>query len=385
VGPGFRNLFLEPADHELVTADGSLTTSLGRLGSLTVGATLGGPDAFSSRTTQVTPDLVGRVAIPSTTALQTTASSQHDRLLRLGYSVGLTSRVQLSLNATRTDKQNGPTSWEGFGSLTFALGWRTVASSLTTVDPDGKALTTVNLQRSLPLGPGFGFRIDADAQDPFRTQGVFEVQSRRAIIGVRADASKDSETVGTINLAGSIVGIGGQVLLSRPVDDGFALVRVPDIRGVQVFANNQEQGRTGRNGSLFVPELQSYLSSPISINQDDVPVEVKLGEVSQNVAVPYRGGAVVTFDAKLIRAITGRLEVAGAQPSYGTLSIDLAGQRFSSPLNVTGEFYFEDLPPGDHPAIATWDSRSCRATVRMPTGTRPMINVGVIPCVEEAK
>jgi outer membrane usher protein len=385
VGPRFRNLFLEPANQAQVTADGSVTTSLGWFGALTVGATLGGANAFAARTTQTTPDFLGNVYMPAPTALQTTVSSQSDRLLRFGYTASLTPRMQLSLNATRTYAPSTPVTWQGFASLTFALGWRTTASALTTVDPDGQALTTVNLQRSLPNGPGYGFRIDADAQDPYRSQGVFEVQTRRAIIGVRADASQDSKTVGTINLAGSIVGIGGELLLSRPVDDGFALVKVPNASGVRVLANNQEEGRTGRNGSLFVPNLQSYLSNPISINQDDVPVDVKLGEIEQDIAVPYRGGAVVTFEATRIRALTGRIEVAGAQPSYGTLSIEVAGQRFSSPLNVSGEFYFEDLPPGDHPAVATWEGRSCRATVRMPKGTESMTDIGAVPCVEEPR
>ena len=111
---------------------------------------------------------------------------------------------------------------------------------------DGKALTSVNVQRSLPLGPGFGFRIDADAQEPYRTTGIFEVQGRRGIIGVRVDGSQDDKTIGTINLAGSIVAIGGEVLLSRPVDDGFALVKVPNSRGVRVLANNQLSGTHGK-------------------------------------------------------------------------------------------------------------------------------------------
>ena len=196
-----------------------------------------------------------------------------------------------------------------------------MASAVTTVDQAGEALTSVNVQRSLPLGPGFGFRIDADAQEPYRTQGIFEAQGRRGIIGVRADGSQDDKTIGTINLAGSIVAIGGEVLLSRPVDDGFALVKVPNSRGVRVLANNQLSGRTGRRGSLFVPDLRSYLSSPIGIVQDDLPVEMKLGAISQDIAVPYRGGAVVVFEANVIRALTGRLDVGGKAPEYGTLTV----------------------------------------------------------------
>ena len=147
------------------------------------------------------------------------------------------------------------------------------------------------------------------------------MQGRRGIIGVRADASQDDKTVGTINLAGSIVGIGGEVLLSRPVDDGFALVKVPNSRGVRVLANNQLSGRTGRRGSLFVPDLRSYLSSPIGIVQDDLPVEVKLGATSQDIAVPYRGGAVVVFEANIIRALTGRLDTGGKAPGEIALSV----------------------------------------------------------------
>ncbi len=383
IGPKFQNLFLTPANQQQVTADGSVGVALGRLGSLTVGGTLGGPDALTARISQIDPDLIGRLPDSVQRSLQDALASAHDKLLRLGYSLGITSRAQLSLNATRAQRAGSPTTWEGFASLSVALGGRTVASAVTTVDPQGEALTSINVQRSLPLGPGYGFRLDADAQSPYRTTGTFEVQGRRGIIGVRADGAEGDKTIGTINLAGSIVAIGGQVLLSRPVDDGFALVRVPDIRGVRVLANNQEQGRTGRGGSLFVPDLRSYLSSPIGIVQDDVPVDINLGAISQDIAVPYRGGAVVVFEARVIHALTGRLDVAGTPPAYGTLLVTAGAAGFSSPLNVSGEFYFEDLPPGDHPAVASWSGRTCRATIHMPDKAPSMTDAGVVTCVEE--
>lgn len=385
IGPRFQNLYLEPANREQINADGSASVSLGWFGSLTLGGTIGGPEALLARLSQINPDFIGRIPVPVRTKFQDALAARHDKLLRLGYSVNITSRVQLTANATRAERTGFPITWEGFASLTVPLGWRTIASAVTSVDTEGEALTSVHLQRSLPLGPGFGFRVDADTQDPYRTQGTFEVQSRRGIIGVRADGSQDDKTLTTINLAGSVVGIGGEVLLSRPVDDGFALVRVPNARGVRVLANNQLSGRTGRRGSLFVPDLRSYLSSPIGIIQDDVPVEVKLGEVSQDIAVPYRGGAVVTFEAKLIRAVTGRLAVKGTEPAYGTLTIEAGGQTFTSPLNATGEFYFEDLPPGDHAATATWGEHSCTARLRMPKGVEPMIDIGAVTCVEGPK
>ena len=78
VGPRFRNLFLEPADQRQVTADGSISTSLGWLGSLTVGATLGGPDAFSARTTQVDAGFPRKRPDAGADRAADTLVSQHD-------------------------------------------------------------------------------------------------------------------------------------------------------------------------------------------------------------------------------------------------------------------------------------------------------------------
>jgi len=382
IGPKFQNLFLMPADRAQVSADGSASFSLARLGSITIGGTLGGPEALTARVSQIDPDLLGRLPDSLKRNLKDALATQHDRLLRVGYTLNVTSRAQLSLNATRVDKAGSPTAWEGFASLTLALGWRTVASAVTTVDAAGQASTSVNVQRSLPLGPGFGFRLDADAQAPYRTSGTFEAQGQRGIVGMRVDGAQDDKTIGTFNLAGSIVAIGGEVLLSRPVDDGFALVKVPESPGVRVLANNQLQGRTGRRGSLFVPDLRSYLSSPIGIVQDDLPVEVKLGAISQDIAVPHRGGAVVVFEAKVIHALTGTLDAAGKPPQYGTLLVTVGTTEFSSPLNANGEFYFENLPPGDHPGVASWSGRTCRATIHMPDKAPPMTDAGVVTCAE---
>jgi outer membrane usher protein len=385
IGPKFQNLFLAPANQGQVNADATASVSLGRFGSLTVGGTLGGPDALAARISQIDPDLLGRLPDSVKQNLQDALATQHDKLLRLGYSTNVTSRAQLSLNATRVQQAGSPTTWEGFASLTLTLGWRTVASAVTSVDPDGKALTSINVQRSLPLGPGFGFRVDADAQAPYRTSAIVEAQGRRGIIGARVDGAQDDKTIGTINFAGSIIAMGGEVLLSRPVDDGFALVRVPNLPGVRVLANNQPVGRTGRRGTLFVPDLRSYLSSPIGIVQDDLPVEVRLGAISKDIAVPYRGGAVVVFEATVIHALTGRLDVAGTAPAYGTLSVTVGGTEFRSPLNVTGDFYFEDLPPGDYPGVASWSGHTCRATIHMPDKAPSMTDAGVVTCREERR
>ena len=48
--------------------------------------------------------------------LQDALATQHDKLLRVGYTLNVTSRAQLSVNATRVDKAGSPIAWEGFAS-----------------------------------------------------------------------------------------------------------------------------------------------------------------------------------------------------------------------------------------------------------------------------
>jgi outer membrane usher protein len=151
------------------------------------------------------------------------------------------------------------------------------------------------------------------------------------------------------------------------------------------MANNEVTVRTSRRGTAFVPDLRSYLWNEIGIEQNDVPVTVRLGPVEQYIAVPYRGGAVLTFDASVIRALTGRIVVRGEAPAFGTLSLEAGGKTFESPLNAIGEFYFEDLPPGEYEGNVTWNDRSCAATIRMPGGVETLNDQGPVSCFEDPK
>src|SRR6185295_16336573 len=90
IGPRFQNLFLEPADHAQVNADASASVSLGRLGSLTVGGTLGGPEALTARISQIDPDVLGRLPESLKRSLKDAIAAQHDKLWRVGYTLSLT-------------------------------------------------------------------------------------------------------------------------------------------------------------------------------------------------------------------------------------------------------------------------------------------------------
>ena len=43
----------------------------------------------------------------------------------------------------------------------------------------------------------------------------------------------------------------GSLYATRPIQDGYALVRVPDVGGVRTYVSNQEVGRTTKRATSW--------------------------------------------------------------------------------------------------------------------------------------
>src|ERR1035437_6312172 len=93
--------------------------------------------------------------------------------------------------------------------------------------------------------------------------------------------------------AGGLVVIGGGVHPTRPVNDSFALVRVPEVGGVRTYLNNQEIGRTDRHGNVLISNLLPYYANRVAISDQDVPIDRDVQTIEQSVAPPFRGGALI--------------------------------------------------------------------------------------------
>ena len=110
------------------------------------------------------------------------------------------------------------------------MGPRT-AASVSAESTAGHTAAGVNLQQSPPVGPGFGYRVQASGLGAGSdlVDGELRAQSTWAQLDVRQSlANGTRETWAQVN--GALVAIGGRVMATRPVQDGFALVRVPTSR-----------------------------------------------------------------------------------------------------------------------------------------------------------
>jgi outer membrane usher protein len=297
-------------------------------------------------------------------------------------SISLSRRYTLYLTANRT-LADGRWYSGGFASLGISLGSREMAN-VSAEQTEGQLRTTAELQRTLPVGTGLGYRVqgatgsgspnlDAElrAQTPF---GKYDV--RQTVMNGQSTTVADA--------SGAIVLIGGGAYFTRPVEDGFALVRVPDVGGVRAYVSNQEVGRTDRHGDVVVPNLLAYYGNHVSINDADVPMDRDLPKDALLVAPPFRGGAIALFPAPRPSRVTGQFVVLRDRgvvtPANWGLTIATPAGSMSSGLGGDGAFYVENLPPGDYAATIEGDGLQCRATLHVPASSDAVIKAGVTTC-----
>ena len=297
--------------------------------------------------------------------------------LRADAQVGSASTVSISLGRLES---GGSGSLDAYVMVTHAFGARTMASA-SAVQRDGAAGTSVVAQQSAPAGQGFGYRVAGDTVGPSSSfdalaqyqasTGIYQAEYRR--IG--------PQNAGSLQASGGVVAMGGDLFLTRPVQDGYALVQVPGVGGVRGFLNNQEIGRTNGRGNLLVPGLSSYYGNKISIAGTDLPLDYDVGKTEELVATSLRGGAAVRFEVRRVQAVTGQIETeGGAVPAFGELQIDGKDARTSSPVSADGRFWLEGLGPGSYAGAVEFGGGTCKVTLQVPASTERALDLGKLRC-----
>ncbi|HTI53842.1 MAG TPA: fimbria/pilus outer membrane usher protein [Verrucomicrobiae bacterium] len=313
-------------------------------------------------------------------------------------SARLTGRASLFVTASHARQPQQKPDTSVFTGLTYFLGDSTTATASHEVSRH-QHTAAVEAQRSLPLGTGLGYRLRAVRaeqdlpQEEGRSggstvdyQGLADLQYQSQYGFYEGTYERiNGRNSSTLTAAAGIVAIGGSVHLSRPVQDGYALVNVPGVAGVRASLNNQEVGRTDSRGRLLVPNLLPYYGNRLGISDQDIPIDYSIAVTDRLVAPPVKGGSVVTFPARRVQAFVGAVvvETAGrtVTPAYGQLTVTAEGQTYESPIGRDGEFYLENLPRGRHAAVVDHKDAVCRFTLEAPASAASLVDVGTVHCV----
>jgi outer membrane usher protein len=242
----------------------------------------------------------------------------------------------------------------------------------------------VDLQKSLPPGTGFGYRLSGDRAGEREAGSAELIYQNRHGRWQLFRQELDGRGSTSLQASGGLVTVGGRAYTSRPVQDSFALIRVPGVPHVRVYRSNQEIGRTDRRGDFLVPDLLSYYGNRLGIADQDVPMTHMVESSESVLAPPRRGGAVVRFPVWQLRAFSGLLVLStgGGEvvPSPGRLTVTAGGKVFESPIGRNGAFYLENVPRGRHPAAVESDAGACSFELVVPETQTVLVDLGRVTC-----
>lgn len=294
--------------------------------------------------------------------------------VNLGYSLGLPGFGYLHLSALHFVDRNQTTL---SASFTVPLGTERTTFSVNASHRDERSEGSVQVQRSLPVGTGVGYRLQAGMGDSERQQGSFSYQNDYGTY--QLEGSRLNRQTGIrANARGGAALMGGGVFAARRIDDSFALVQVPGFEGVRVYAEHQEVARTNRNGDALIPRLRAYERNRISIEQADLPLDANISGLDMEVSPYFRSGVTVAFPVKRTRdAFFSLVLDSGEHLPVGAVVTTESGEHF--PVGMRGEVFLTDLEPVNE-LEARWQGQYCRFTLEVPESDEPILELGEVLC-----
>ena len=268
-------------------------------------------------------------------------------------------------------------------SLNYFLGNATTGSVSYQQQPHNSG-PSLSIQKALPYGPGYGYRFETQTGQQ-GTQGSGTVQYQNDYGLYEADYGRvGNQDITALSAAGGVVAIGDRVFLTRPVEQGFALLRVPGVANVHGLLSNQDMGKTDSRGDLLIPNLLPYYGNILSVEPKDIPLDYEVGTAQKTIAPPNRGGAIVKFAVSRLDAFLGNLRVENAGrtvvPHPGQITVKVNGSEYVSPIGKNGEFYLENVPAGSHEALIEDDDGGCHFTIDFPDSKDPIVKLGTLTC-----
>jgi outer membrane usher protein len=335
-------------------------------------------------------ELGASIGVPVSRRVSLTAQLKHlderdhgesDRI-SLTSSISLSRSWQMALSSSAARERGGQLELAAFAGLTMLIDQRTTASASQRVArTSGESV--VELQRTSPVTTGYGYRLRgqlAQEGDP-RGSATATLQGEHGRVEASADW-EEGRASGQLGVAGGAVLIGGRAFITRPVQRGFALIRVPGFAGVRGYLDNNLVGKTDARGDLVVPNLIPYYANRIAIDDTDLPMDTTAEVTEQLIASRNRSGVVVRFAAQQLSAVRGSIvfDEAGHTAAYGELHLTTAGGEQISPVGSGGEFELTNLPPGRHRAQLEYAGGSCTIALDVANPGRPIQDLGAVAC-----
>ena len=298
------------------------------------------------------------------------------KLATVGYNVSLGRIGSINLSYMR--------SLDGLPNDSLSLNFSTslgeqTSASLSAADQQNSQQAMLQVQQNLPRGSGFGYRVQATEGSTEKYSAAGTLQNEVGLYSAEASYARGQAAYrGTIS--GGVAMMGWRPRFSKRLSSSFAMVHVPGIPNVHVYADNQLAGVTDANGDILLTGLRPYQRNPISIEQADLPLDAQFKNLKTEAVPYYRSGYELSFDIKRSRGALFTLVLADGKPMPSGSLVQIVGQTETFPVALKGEVFITGLQ-ADNSVRATWLGQSCEFSVAYPEMEDPVPNLGSYTCL----
>lgn len=269
------------------------------------------------------------------------------------------------------------------------------SSSLRLLDSDTRESADLRLQmqKTLPQGPGYGWRVITGASHRSQeavgaipaasdTQERLELsaglRNRYATFTAEAGRANDIDAL-RLGMIGALGMVEGVPFVSRDIDRSFAMVQEPALAGLPVSVNGQPTAVLDEKGYALLPRLSPFAPNQIRVDADQAPLDLHLAQSKVEVVTGSRTGHRVRFDARRLRAANIRLLRPDGRPVPLGADVEVLGfeQRFVVAEN--GETYIA-IPSPRASLRIRWNGSVCGVDVELPSSADRPAELGDLTC-----
>jgi outer membrane usher protein len=308
---------------------------------------------------------------------QTVWSGDCFTLAAANLGIALPRDMYLSLFASQQFNAGG--GWSGGLNLLVPLPNQHSVIASSNRDALGHVTDAVQVTAPAPPGPGWGWTVRASDSATQRAQAGVTLNTNYGQVAAEANAGKDTNAV-RIVADGSVGWLSDLPFATRRIDQGaFAVVRVGDLEGVAVSRSNQVIATTNSRGLALIPNLLPYQKNILTVNPDQLPFDLIIGGVEEDV-VPYaRSGVLVNFPVQRSRnALVTLRQSNGAPVPPGARVTVYPGQQVYI-VAKRGEVYLTELLADNHIDVR-WKDGNCSLPLALDPAQGGETRIGPLTC-----
>nr|WP_232967876.1 fimbria/pilus outer membrane usher protein [Pseudomonas sp. CCOS 191] len=300
------------------------------------------------------------------------------RLINLSWSKPLWRNSSLYLSANR---EVGDSQWAVQAQLVIPFDLRGTLAFSAERSKDGQDLQRVNYSQAVPVGGGVGYNLGyatGGNRDDYRQADLtWRLQSVQLQVGAYGSSG---EMTRWADVSGSLVLMDAGLFAANRIDDAFVVVSTSGYADVPVRYENQQIGRTDRNGHLLVPYSSGYYRGKYEIDPMDLPADVLAPQVEQRVAVRRGSGYLLEFP--LQRVLAASLVLVDGNQQELKLGSRVRHQESGAEAVVgwDGLVYLENLAPHNRLQVDKADGGQCQVAFDLPEGEGPIPLIGPLVC-----